>query len=83
MLLLDTNRYIDFFTHELKLFNVSNNKNLEIVPIHTKDQLISKGLFGVFNSSKKRTKNEKKNRPNSFVRFFGEVRALQLCFEIY
>ena len=54
----------------------------------TKGQLISKGLFGVFNFFQKK-KNENKStwgiivvRSNSFVRFLEEFTAWQFAFEL-
>ena len=48
-----------------------------------KGQLISKWLFGVFNSSKKPTKTRRiVVKTNSFVRFLEEFMAWQFSFEI-
>ena len=55
--------------------------------LHLKGQLISKGLFGFFNSPKKRTKNFCPSRLGlkiyifKFI-FFGELKALKFPFEI-
>ena len=49
-----------------------------------KGQLIWKGLFGVFNSSKKRTKTIRlcSGKVEYFVRFWGEFKIPKRHFEI-
>ena len=54
--------------------------------LQCKDQLISKGLFGFFNSPKERTKNfcpSRLGQQLTFqVRFLGELKTLKFPFEI-
>jgi hypothetical protein len=69
--------------------NGAKNQNLSNKNTPAKGQLISKGLFDVFNSSKNEGKNGK-NRPNNydtsgrifFVRFLEELRVPKSPFEI-
>ena len=61
-----------------------------VQPLFTKGQLISMGLFGVFNSFKKRTKKRKNStqqyytsvisQVEFFCSFFGRIEDTIVCF---
>ena len=65
---------------------IAPNRAFVHLSTFSKGQIISKGHFGVFNSSKKQTKNFCHSRLgknlNFQVRFLGELKAPKVPFEI-